>query len=276
MTRWVQVPVPVDQVYSDLAKPTAESVGKTFSLLPRAINAALLPLEKWILQREYAVEETKKILEIKLKAIEPEKIVPAESYIAIPAVQALSYCMDSELLREVFATLLSNAMNIDYKPRIHPAFIEIVKQLSPLDVMMIKKGLYLNSYNPLLRIFACEDLGEDDFEMVEAGMVEFCTSDLKSPVFSHYSKSVIEIEQDATARSVSIYNLSRLGLINTGYHEKILHPNEYNEIYNELRSSQYYAKQLTLATADNHHLRLTRGYTSPTEFGRIFYELCCV
>lgn len=272
----LEVPIPVEQVYSDLAKPTVVNTGKTLSLLPRAINAALSPLEKWILQKEYSVEETKKILEIKLKAIEPEKIVSAESYIAIPAVQALSYCMDSELLREMFATLLANAMNMEYKSRMHPAFVEIIKQLSPLDVMMIKNGLYLSSRNPLLRIFACEDVGEDDVEMVEAGMPEFCTSELKSPVFSHYSESVCGIEQDAKARSVSIYNLNRLGLINTGYYEKIFHPEEYKVIYSELTNSQYYEKQRLFAADNNHHLRLTRGYTSPTEFGKLFYDLCCV
>ena len=273
----VEFPVPIEQLYTDVAESTIKETGKIVARLPKAINAALAPLDKWILQRDYSVQETKKILEYKLQNIQPEKIVPIEPYVGVPVIQAISYCMDNKELREVFATLLAKAMTDDYKDRIHPAFVEIIKQLSPLDILMIKKGQYLKEYRPLLRIFECEETIDNDVEMYEMGMDGFCTSDLKKPIFSHYSLPICEINhQDARARSISIFNLHRLGLINTDYIEKIIHPKDYKPVYNELMESDFYKKHLDAAERHNLYLRFTRGFTSPTEFGRQFYELCCV
>ena len=52
---------------------TIEEVDKTSALVVRAIHAALSPLEKWVLQKEYNLSETKKLLEEKLKDIPAEK-----------------------------------------------------------------------------------------------------------------------------------------------------------------------------------------------------------
>ena len=45
---------------------TIDEADKTSALLVRAIHVALSPLEKWVLQKEYNVAETKKLLEEKL------------------------------------------------------------------------------------------------------------------------------------------------------------------------------------------------------------------
>ncbi|SDZ89097.1 hypothetical protein [Selenomonas ruminantium] len=47
-------------IYVDGAQESVQATGKTLGLIPRAIKAALLPLEKWVLQREYNIEATKK------------------------------------------------------------------------------------------------------------------------------------------------------------------------------------------------------------------------
>ena len=272
----VEFPIPINQLYADIVQPAAKETGKIIARIPKAINAAFAPVDKWILQREYSLQETKKILEYKLQTVRPEKIVPLEPYIGIPVSLAISYCMDNEELRELFATLLANAMDEDFKDRIHPSFVEIIKQLSQLDVLMIKKGQYLQKYQTLLRVFECKEIIDNDTAMYEAGMEGFCTSDLKDPVFSHYSSLVSGVSQDAKARSISIFNLHRLGLINTDYIEKIIPPGNYKSVYNELMESDFYKQRLEMAVCNNLNLRFTRGYTSPTEFGRQFYELCCV
>lgn len=118
---------------------TFTEMDRSGALIVRAINAALSPLEKWILQKEYNVAETKKLLEIKLQNVGTEKIITPPSYIAIPALQAISYCMDDEQLRDMYAELLSNAMNIDSVSNVHPTFVEIIKQMSPFDAVVFKK-----------------------------------------------------------------------------------------------------------------------------------------
>lgn len=118
---------------------TFAEADKSASLVVRAINAAFSPLEKWILHREYSVAETKKLLELKLQNISAEKIITPPGYIAIPALQAISYCMDDEQLRDMYAELLANAMNCDTVANVHPTYVEIIKQMSPFDAVVFKK-----------------------------------------------------------------------------------------------------------------------------------------
>lgn len=54
----------VPELYDDGLKPAVQESGKTLSLLPKTINAALVPLRKWIAEREYSLAETEKLLEI--------------------------------------------------------------------------------------------------------------------------------------------------------------------------------------------------------------------
>jgi hypothetical protein len=127
-----------NDAYTDLVKPAAKQIGKTIELPFRAINAALTPLEKWLIHREHSLEETKQLLAKRLANIPEEKIVSPEPYIAVPALQAISYCMDCADLRELFANLLATSMNKDTKTNAHPAFVEIIKQLNPIDAQFLK------------------------------------------------------------------------------------------------------------------------------------------
>ena len=50
-------------VYEDAGHEIIQPTGKTLSLIPRAVRAALQPCEKWIMQREYNLEVFKKLLD---------------------------------------------------------------------------------------------------------------------------------------------------------------------------------------------------------------------
>lgn len=67
--------------------------------------------------------ETEKLLEQKLKNIDEEKIVSPESYVAVPAIQAISYSMNSDELRNLYANLLAKAMVTPTKDAVHPSFV---------------------------------------------------------------------------------------------------------------------------------------------------------
>lgn len=118
---------------------TAQEIDNTASLLVRTIHAVLSPLEKWVMQKEYNMQETKKLLEIKLQNIPIENIITPPSYIAVPALQAISYCMDNDELREMYAELLKTAMNSETVDNVHPTYVEIIKQMSPFESLVFKK-----------------------------------------------------------------------------------------------------------------------------------------
>lgn len=126
------------KAYDDVAHPAAQATGQLVSFIPRTIRVLLKNWEKWIVNGEYAIKETEKLLEKKLEDISPEKIVEPEPYVAIPAIQQLSYSLDSEELREMYANLLASSMNKDTKTNVHPSYVDIIKQLCPDEAKLLK------------------------------------------------------------------------------------------------------------------------------------------
>lgn len=118
---------------------TVCAIDETSSLVIRAVHAALIPLEKWVLQKEYNVLETKKLLEYKLRNTPVGDIITPPSYIAIPALQAISYCMDDDELRDMYAELLAHSMDRNTVNDVHPTFVEIIKQMSPFDAIVFRE-----------------------------------------------------------------------------------------------------------------------------------------
>ena len=121
------------EIYHDLLGETVTETGKMLGRIPRAINAALMPLDIWIEKREYNLAATKRILAAKLEHIDSEKITTPEPYIAVPAIQAISYAMNDESIRNMYSNLLSKAMFTETKDDVHPVFVDIIKNMSPRD-----------------------------------------------------------------------------------------------------------------------------------------------
>lgn len=128
----------INKAYDDIAHPVASEIGKTGGLLARSINAALSSLEIWVLQKEHNKKQVELALEKNLSSVPYEKIVSPESYVAVPALQAISYSMSSEELFDLYAKLLAKSMVTNTKNKVHPAFVEIIKQLSPNDALIFK------------------------------------------------------------------------------------------------------------------------------------------
>lgn len=204
-------------LYEDALQPTVQEVGKFAARIPRAINAAFSGLDKWILNKEYAIDETKKLLEKKLENVDPDKIVEPEAYVAVPAIQAISYSMNSEELRNLYANLLAKAMNSDTKDQVHPSFVEIIKQMSPTDAIIFK-SIMKRKANPLIDLI------------------------IESPEKSSFiiATNVSEFNDLYTDKAcMSIDNLNKFGLIS------ILSDRYYSDanFYNKILHSKYYVTQ---------------------------------
>ena len=62
----------------------------------------------------------------------------AEPYVAIPAIQQISYSYDSDELRDMYANLLANFMDKERSDLVHPSFVEVIKQLNPDEAKLLK------------------------------------------------------------------------------------------------------------------------------------------
>lgn len=200
------------QIYDDALQPTLKETGKLIERIPKAINAALSGIDIWIANKEYNIEVTKKILYQKLKNIDTNQIVPPEPYVAVPALQAISYTMNSEDLYNLYANLLAKSMTRSTKKDVHPSFVEIIKQMSPLDTQILK---FIKEKNYLLPILTMklESKLDNENTIIIPNLINFCPDGL-----------------DFRDINISIDNLIRLNFINVTYSKEYSELHEYNSI----------------------------------------------
>lgn len=126
------------EIYKDLGRPVLQPIGEILGFLPRTLKLTLSGWEKWLINGEESIRLTAVAIQEKLEKIPQEKLVEPEPYVAIPAMQQLSYCQNSEGLRDMYANLLVASMNSDTKWDVHPAFVDIIKQLTPDEAKYLK------------------------------------------------------------------------------------------------------------------------------------------
>lgn len=244
------------EIYNDLVHPAAKSTGELVALVPRAVKVALQPLEKWILQGEYNFAQTQKLLDEKLKNVDPKNICSPEAHIAVPALQYISYCMDNDELRDMYANLLANSMNKVVKNGVHPAFVEIIRQLCP-DEARILKVVASEKFIPTITLRAEDKNGVG--------------ADIARDFSNIMEKANCE---DFTAYNQYFDNLIRLGLLEHGGQYQQLMPNEkYQELENHPVFLQ--TKELILNSGNNYSvLDMRKSYLSITSFGSAFCKVC--
>lgn len=242
-------------VYSDGGKPVVKATGELVGLVPRAIKAALAPVEKWILQREYNIEEIKKLLEEKLKNVPPELIQPPEAHIAVPALQYISYCMDNEELRNMYANLLANSMNEVVKNGVHPGFVEIIKQLCPDEAKILR---YFSTHTVIPTVTLRYENGRGE------GI----------DVVKNFS-NVGELTQCENPFEVNKYfnNLIRLGLLESSQASFLTDGKLYEPLINH-GYIQAKTDKSVLQVSKFKEVNFKKGYICLTDFGKSFCGVC--
>lgn len=265
----MEIKMPNLKDVKEVLPETTTNIDKATSLIVRTLKAAFAPVEKWVLYREYSVKEVEIILQEKLKNIPPEKIVEPELYVAVPALQAMSYCMDSEILRERFANLLANAMNVDTKEDVHPSFIEIIKQLSPLDAQLLAEFVSNGKISyPICNIVYGESKTKEF--IVSVGINEHINI-MPNYFISH------TLQEDAYKISSSISNLNRLGIIGIVTDSYLTETN----VYDDFKENDFIRKIREELIANNINekrkdfvLYLIKRYFDITLLGKQFLSVC--
>lgn len=246
----------VGEVYEDGAKPVVKPTGELIGILPRTIKAALSPLEVWILQKEYNVKQTRKLLEEKLKNVNLDNICSPEPHIAVPAMQYISYCMNNDELRDMYANLLANSMNKVVKNGVHPAFVEIIRQLSP-DEEKILKAIKNERVIPTVTLRAEDKLGRGQ------------------DVVRDFSV----ITETANCENIGAYeqyfdNLIRLGLLKQAAKYQSLAEEKW---YQGLETNPFIIQMkeiIQTAYKDHSNPKIERSYIYMTSFGIAFCKIC--
>lgn len=246
----------VPTFYEDALQPTVKELGKFGARVVRAINAAFSGVDNWILNKEYAIEETKKLLAQKLENVAPEKIVEPEPYIAIPTIQAISYSMNSEDLRNLYANLLANAMNVDTKDFVHPAYVNIINQMTPLDAKVLQTIFQEPDTDiPIVDLLAYRLIPNEGIESYTVLQSNITALDISTIEFI----------------SLSIENLSRNNLLHIDNAE---YTNGYDSIYNSLQYKNFYSFHKNNVPSPYEDIRPRQKVCFLTSFGKEFCKIC--
>jgi hypothetical protein len=134
----VEVAKPIlPTVYEDVAQPLVKQVGQTLATVGRAVNAAFMPLRGlvWGLEQIEALVFT--AVTERLKNVPPERITTPPPIVAGPALEALRFAGPEPSLRDLYVRLLATAMDSTTARQAHPAFVEIIRQLTPDEAKLV-------------------------------------------------------------------------------------------------------------------------------------------
>lgn len=242
----------VPEIYDDGLKPTIKESGKTIALIPQTINAALAPLRIWIAEREYNVAETEKLLADKLSRVNADSIVSPEAYVAVPAIQAISYCKNSKELRNMYANLLATSMLQEKKENAHPSYVEIIKQLSPDEAKLLKKISENGDSYPLIDVNLYTKDGGYITQVRNFTLLAEGVCDYPKNVFSYLD------------------NLSRLKIIDIPYGIYINN----DELYKPLESYKEIQTLVNSIVQDGYRWKIERKKFGVTQYGKSFIKTC--
>lgn len=242
--------------YDDLIHPSAKPIGQMLSYLPRTIRVWLSKWEKWIINGEESLRLTGEVLKDKLKDIPEERLCEPEPYVAIPAIQQIAYCCDSNELRELYANLLAASMNEDKKWKVHPGYVDIIKQLTPDEAKILKEcPRSSNQYKPLIDL-KVKHIGNETGESI---------------ILRNYS---IMDQFCETPQNISMYieNLNRLKIIHVPDDAYITEDRFYTPL---IESERIYEEKNTNKLKEGDSFIINKKLFYVTDYGVGFIK-CCV
>lgn len=126
------------ELYVDLLRPAAREMGANLAVVARLVTVAFAPLRGMVWGLEKVQDWLSAALLKRLAHSLPENIQTPPSYIAGQILLQLPFCAEQEQLREMYANLLASAMRKDIAPHVHPAFVQVVQQLTPDEALILE------------------------------------------------------------------------------------------------------------------------------------------
>ena len=117
-------------VYQDVIQPAAQEIGKALQTVAKTVHVVLAPVSALVWGYDQVKEFVSTKVADRLKNVPPENLVTPKPNVAGPALEALRYTGHESSLSDLYANLLAAAMDSSTAQGAHPAFVEIIKQLT--------------------------------------------------------------------------------------------------------------------------------------------------
>jgi len=186
----------------NIVNPPTRSIGRFFGdTLDFWFSNRELKYAKKKIMDEIALRRFREECEAEFAKIPEEELVPPRKALLLPALDAAEYYVEEEELRRMFARLVAATFDIRKARGIHPSFLNIIQQLSPLDAENL---IYIRNECPLALAPAyIENISDDESESIELIPLHF-------PVI--YLKTT-DPKNELALQSHSVASLMRLGLV---------------------------------------------------------------
>ncbi|WP_138755791.1 DUF4393 domain-containing protein [Paenibacillus sinopodophylli] len=238
-------------------EPAAKQIGEGFGNLFYLIFS---PIEKAKIKKEHDISVFKSELESEILKIPVDQLTEPPLNIVGPALEASKYHIEDTDIRSMFVKLISSSMTQNNNNIAHSAFVEIIKQLSPLDA---KTLLFLYNNRPVG--FGKIRLNHTDPSKGGQDWIKnfFPFPEMDIDNMDHYS--------------ASIDNIKRLGIVFTDHTTSFIDKSQYDSIKNH--DLYKHLHELAIKTPDHpffkdraiHFNESVWGFTS---FGNHFVQCC--
>lgn len=237
-------------------KQAGGELGKAALTITKAVNNALMPLAAV----NFAFEKAKVYFSTrfqndihkKLEGVPQEDLSEPKASIAGPALQGLAFSYDEDALREMYLNLLTSAMNKKTSASVHPAFVEIIKQLSAEEVFLLANILKRNGGVEMVQV-RLTNKSLNNFHIVHRNFINLVKTGSSEPLEDPRVSSQID-------------NWVRLGLVSTGFDRKVAG----EEAYEWVATRPEYIKQKETMETNEDVLSYERGYIERTSLGLEF------
>lgn len=241
-------------IYQDTVQPAAKEVGKSLQIVAKTVNIALAPIKALVWSYDKLEQFINKEVTERLQNTPEEEIQTPKPNIAVPAIQGLMLTDEEPELQELFANLLSSAMDKKTSSFVHPAFVEAIKQMTPDEARLMR--YFSQAPNlPLITIRNDNKNGTGGFDYLRY-----------FSLLGEFSKC-----ENPSLTPVAIDNLIRLGFINIPLGASYIDKTIYEELNKHPRVQEVLAeinnKQDRKGSIVEHSINLT-------DIGRQFINIC--
>jgi hypothetical protein len=246
-------------VYQDVVQPAAQEIGKGLQTVAKSVHIALAPISALVWGYDQIKDFVSTKVTERLKNVPPENIISPKLNVAGPTIEALRYTGHEPLLSELYANLLAASMDQATAHGAHPAFVEIIKQLTPDEAKIVGLFVVQGMHFPLLNV-------RQEYKTPVPGKIG------RRYALLHFSL-IGKIAQCEFPQMTTTYldNLCRLGLAEIPESLSYVEKNVYDLLENaqevQEAKSQIEGHPDFKCTLEHKMLRVT-------ELGKLFAEVC--
>jgi hypothetical protein len=195
--------------YRDLASPPLRQFGRFGEDFVKAVRLTLFPIQ---LAAAFQ-DRVEAWLDKAIRQVPEERLIAPMQSIFLPVAERLRFESEDSVIAELYVNLLSRAMDGERVGEAHPAFIGLISQLAPDEVLLLKE-MTKHDYTLIIKInneWATPSSEEIDavFELMKSpkGVPNLFAIGARSVVFDYNSLNQPELFY------VFLEHLTHMGLV---------------------------------------------------------------